>query len=88
MPASYSFFFPGSGGKGERKFPIFAQPKLSITPIIAFSELVLASNLPLNSIYRYIGVEVSVQIAIYYARYMSQLEQCVTSRPLGTQNGA
>jgi len=33
--------FIGSRGKGERKFPIFAQPKLSITPIIAFSELVI-----------------------------------------------
>ena len=34
--------FIGSRGKGERKFPIFAQPKLSNTPIIiALSELVI-----------------------------------------------
>ena len=27
--------FIGSRGEGERKFPIFAQPKLSITPIMS-----------------------------------------------------
>ena len=51
-------------GKGERKFPIFAQPKLSITPIIAFAELVDTSRVLNHSIYRYIGVAVSAQIAI------------------------
>jgi len=33
----------GSRGKGERKFPIFAQPKLSISNVIAFSDAVLTS---------------------------------------------
>ena len=47
----------------SEKLPIFAQPKLSITQIIAFSSLLITSRALNHSIYRYIGVAVSVQSA-------------------------
>ena len=43
----------------REKSPIFAKPKLSITPIIAISEQVVTLEALNPSIYRYIGVVVS-----------------------------
>ena len=43
---------------------LFVKPKQSITPIIAISELLITLEALNHSIYRYIGVAVSAQIAI------------------------